>query len=350
MPAPWVSFLTPVYRTESYLPATIESVLAQSDPDWELILVDNGMSDEVVRIAARYPDTRIRLLRQQNCGYAGGVMAASSAACGQFVAVLDSDDLLAPEYVDSVAAFIRAHPSVDAVGCDAYQFADGNREPFISGYFRSTAIRRGPRRGRRLTVDDVLAGEVPYYSSAIRRTAWNQVRGYRPGFSDVDESVVVWLRLTEKFDVRLIPDKLAWYRVRDTSLSRDPAGVEDFERRLLRSFALFGNDPARMSARTRRAVDRNLRRLRFQQAMRRARRSLLDDDVNAARGYARAALAQRPCLRAAVVLASLTVAPHAAKAVHPVKQRMIGAGARAARITRTRLRSAGPPPPATALR
>ncbi|WP_182347870.1 glycosyltransferase family A protein [Tomitella gaofuii] len=350
MPAPSVSFLTPVYRTESYLPATIESVLAQSDPCWELILVDNGMSDEAVRIVAQYPDARIRLLRQQNNGYAGGVMAASSAASGEFIAVLDSDDLLASDYVASVAAFIRTHPGVDAVGCDAYQFSDGNGESFISGYFRSTALRRGPRRGRRLTVDDVLAGEVPYYSSAIRRTAWNQVGGYAPGMADVDESVVVWLRLTEKYDVRLIPDKLAWYRVRDTSLSRDPAGVDDFERRLLRSFESLGTDPARMPAHTRRAVERNLRRLRFQQAMRRARGALLDDDVHAARIFARTALAQRPCLRGAAVVAALSVAPRAAKAAHPVKQRMTGACTRAARRTKARLRPVGASPRATAVR
>ena len=51
---PLVSFLTTVYGTEDYLPATIESVLAQTSPDWEMVIVDNGLSPSVVEIVSRY--------------------------------------------------------------------------------------------------------------------------------------------------------------------------------------------------------------------------------------------------------------------------------------------------------
>ena len=78
---PLVSFLTTVYGTEDYLSATIESVLAQTSPDWEMVIVDNGLSPSVVEIVSRYAhDGRIRLIRQENRGYRGGVTAAAEAA------------------------------------------------------------------------------------------------------------------------------------------------------------------------------------------------------------------------------------------------------------------------------
>ena len=71
--APFVSFLTTAYQTEQYVSETIESVLAQTRGDWELIVVDNGNSDEMARIIGNYTsDPRITLIRQDNKGYTAG--------------------------------------------------------------------------------------------------------------------------------------------------------------------------------------------------------------------------------------------------------------------------------------
>ena len=77
---------------------------------------------------------------------------------------------------------------------------------------------------------------MPYYCAAIRADAWDAVGGYHPGLDGVDESVVIWLRLTREHDVRMLPDVLARYRIREDSLSRDAAKVEGFEDALERSF------------------------------------------------------------------------------------------------------------------
>src|ERR1700760_3008619 len=115
-PGPLVSFLTTVYGTEDYLPAMIESVRAQTAPGWELVIVDNGMSDAVVEIVSRYAsDGRIRLVRQENRGYRGGVTAAADAATGRYLSVLDSDDKVMPAFVGTMTEAVGGEPGIDAV-------------------------------------------------------------------------------------------------------------------------------------------------------------------------------------------------------------------------------------------
>ena len=97
-----------MYKTEVYLAETIDSVIAQTDGRWELVVVDNGRSDEVADIVGTYVrDARVSLVRQENQGYTGGVMAAAAVARGDYLCVLDSDDLLRPDYVRTVRAFSR---------------------------------------------------------------------------------------------------------------------------------------------------------------------------------------------------------------------------------------------------
>ena len=132
--APLVSFLTTVYGTEDFLPAMIDSVVAQTSPDWQLVIVDNGLSCRVVEIVSRYlPDRRIRLLRQENRGYRGGVTSAAEAATGRYLSVLDSDDKIMPSFVATMAQVIEAEPGIDAVGCDAVQFYDAEQAHLPAG-------------------------------------------------------------------------------------------------------------------------------------------------------------------------------------------------------------------------
>jgi glycosyltransferase involved in cell wall biosynthesis len=324
---PRFSFLTPAYGTEAYLPSTIESVLAQTSPEWELVVVDNGNSDAISAIVESYAhDSRIRLVRQENRGYTGGVMAAAAVAHGDYLCVLDSDDQLMPRYVETVAAFLDADPDLDAVGCDAHLFVDSEERPSGRGYLHSTGTRLPSPRGERLTVADVLGGRVPYYTGAIRRDAWDAVAGYAPGVAGMDESVLIWLRLADRFRVLVIPHRLARYRIRETSLSRDPQKIEEFERCLTRTFEQFAQESGSPAHRA--AIQRPLRRLRYHQALRRARWSFLDGDVPAARRFAREAFAYEHSARAAAVVASLAVAPRALSAAYPIKQRLAAAGRR----------------------
>ena len=325
VPVPLISFLTTVYGTEDYLPAAIESVLAQTSPDWEMVVVDNGMSARVVEIVSRYADDgRIRLIRQENRGYRGGVTTAAEAASGRYLSVLDSDDKIMPPFVSVMADVIAAEPGIGAVGCDAVQFDDAGQAHLPSGYLASLGVRWQPRyASQRLTLSDALAGIIPYYTGIVRRDAWQQAGGYAAHDPDVDESVVIWLRLVQMCDVRLISAPLGWYRIRDNSLSRDPAKKEAFEQALITAFSRTAQSTASASDRT--VAEDTVARLRYQQELRRARWALLDGEIRSARRHARLAFAYSPGLRPGLVVASLAISPRVLQRLHPHKRRAAAA-------------------------
>ncbi|WP_067689368.1 glycosyltransferase family 2 protein [Nocardia jejuensis] len=323
---PGFSFLTTAYKTEDYLRDTIESVVAQTLPDWELIVVDNGMSDEIAAIVESYRDDgRIRLVRQENKGYDGGVMAAAARATGRYFVVLDSDDQVMPTFCAEVRRALDADPGIDAVGCDAFRFDDSGADLPV-GYYRSTNVKRKPDPATRLTLIDLLGGLVPYYTAAIRREAWEAVGGYDRGGEELHESVVIWIRMVGAYDIRVLPDRLARFRIRGDSMTRDPEKVEAFMAELERSFSWAApTDPE-----ARAALDRTLRTFRYWVQLRRAQQALLAGDDRAARAAAREAFTQRKTVRAAAIIASVSTFPDTLRRIHPLKQQVSERFARAA--------------------
>jgi len=121
MDAPAVSVVLPTWNRAPLLPEVVGSVLAQSLTDFELLVVDDGSSDETPaalgELAAR--DSRVQALRKENGGTASARNAGAAAARAPWIAFLDSDDLWEPEYLASQLACLAAHPEADAVLCDA---------------------------------------------------------------------------------------------------------------------------------------------------------------------------------------------------------------------------------------
>ncbi|CRK49509.1 putative glycosyltransferase [Rhodococcus sp. RD6.2] len=319
---PLISFLTTAWRTERYVGESIGSVLDQTRGDWELIVVDNGRSDEIARIvedAAR--DPRITLVRQDNAGYGGGVSTAALHARGRYFCVLDSDDLVAPEFCARIGAIVDGDPGVDAVGCDAELFPDPDDGQRALGYFDSIGRRRRPDPARRVTLDEMFREGVPFYCGAIRREAWAAHRGYRPGMIGVEPDVVLWLRLVAGGgNVRLLPDRLARCRVRGDSLSHDPSTVAAFEQRLQHSFVAVAEEAGRVDLAQ--VWAGMLRRLRYTQALGRARSALLGADVTTARAEASVAVRCHPTVRAIAVFVGVWLCPAGLRRMHPVKARV----------------------------
>ena len=210
---PRFGFLISAYQTEQYVRGTLDSVISQTCGDWEVIVVDNGNSDAIAAIVGEYiADPRIKLVRHENRGIVGGVTSAAEQATGRYLCVLHSDDQLMPEFCAAVGKFLDSDPAIDAVCVDAYQFEDEGGNLSV-GYLRSIRVKKRSGPSNRLTMVDVLGGFVPYYTAAIRRETWDAVGGWDPGIPDVDASVVIWLRMVGEHDVRLLPDRLARYRL-----------------------------------------------------------------------------------------------------------------------------------------
>ena len=121
-----VSILTPCYNGERFLADTIESVLGQTYPNWEMIIVDDGSSDRTPEIAGNYAlrDARIQLIRQSNAGTACARNAAMRRARGRFIALLDADDLWEPVFLEKQLSFMDRTRAICV--CSAYRHIDEN--------------------------------------------------------------------------------------------------------------------------------------------------------------------------------------------------------------------------------
>ncbi len=115
---PKVTVLTPVYNREQYIATAIESVLAQSFTDFELLLIDDGSTDGSAEILRSYTtDPRVRVVRnEQNLGIPQTRNRGIDLARGEYVAMLDSDDWAYPCRLETQVAFLDRHRDVAVVG------------------------------------------------------------------------------------------------------------------------------------------------------------------------------------------------------------------------------------------
>lgn len=120
-----VSIITPCYNGEKYIRETIESVRAQTYPDWEMLIVDDGSADGSAEVAQRYADAdaRIIVMRQRNKGSAAARNKGIRHAQGQYIALLDADDLWDARFLEKQIAFLREKQAV-CVYC-SYSRIDG---------------------------------------------------------------------------------------------------------------------------------------------------------------------------------------------------------------------------------
>lgn len=114
-----ISVIVPVYKTEQYLRACVDSILHQSYSDLEVILVDDGSPDNCPQICDDYAqrDERVRVIHQNNAGVAAARNAGLDAACGEYITFVDSDDWIDPDMYAGMMEMAKAH-DCDVVMCD----------------------------------------------------------------------------------------------------------------------------------------------------------------------------------------------------------------------------------------
>jgi len=126
---PKVSVIMPAYNAERYIRAAIESVLAQTYSDWELIVVDDGSTDKTADIVSSFRDPRILFVSQPNRGEGAARNVGLANVSGEYVAFLDADDLYLPNALASNARCLDIAPEIVVVYADGYYCDDGG-EPF----------------------------------------------------------------------------------------------------------------------------------------------------------------------------------------------------------------------------
>ncbi len=130
-----VSIITPLYNGERFLSATIESVLAQTYPHWEMLIVNDGSTDGGEQIAQAYAaqDKRIHVFSQRNAGSAAARNNGIRRATGRYIALLDADDVWDPDFLDKQLTLMHTKGVQLVYG--AYRCIDENgkeiRKPFV---------------------------------------------------------------------------------------------------------------------------------------------------------------------------------------------------------------------------
>jgi len=101
--SPLISVVIPTFNRANVLPRAAASVMAQTYTDWELIVVDDGSTDDTLQIVRGFTDPRVRYVRQENRGRSAARNAGAAAAIGQFITFLDSDDEALPEWLQKLS-------------------------------------------------------------------------------------------------------------------------------------------------------------------------------------------------------------------------------------------------------
>jgi hypothetical protein len=284
------------------------------------------MSEEIAEIVGRYRhDPRVHLIRQENRGLVGGIGSAAAAATGRYLVPLDSDDQLMPGFCRRMAEVLERRPEIDALSCDAFLFVDDAAELNRVRSF----LRYRTGLDHRLTALDIIGQHdvVPYFG-AFRRAAWFAAGGYAPGTEMVEDIGLLLRLVTSGYDVRVLPERLARYRYRMDSTSRDPSSIAAFEERreqLYITAAAATGDPV-----VQQALQGRLRTLRYERALGQARWTFLHDDVRGARAAAGKAVRQRVTARSTALLAGMWLVPGLLRLVHPTKRRLTAVASRIA--------------------
>lgn len=126
-----VSIITPCYNGAKYISETIDSVLAQTYGQWEMIIVDDGSKDNSAQIVRGYAekDSRISLVQQPNGGSAAARNNGIRRANGQYIALLDADDLWDPQFLEKQVAFMKEKDAVCV--CCSYRCIDESSKEIL---------------------------------------------------------------------------------------------------------------------------------------------------------------------------------------------------------------------------
>lgn len=137
-----LSVMMPAYNAEKYISRAVESVLAQTYPHWELLIVNDGSTDRTPDILAGLTDPRVKIFHQENGGESSARNTALQHMSGDYLAFLDSDDLYLPQHLQETVAYLESHPEYDGVYTDGI-YIDENDQQLRT----LSSRRRGPFEG-----------------------------------------------------------------------------------------------------------------------------------------------------------------------------------------------------------
>jgi glycosyltransferase involved in cell wall biosynthesis len=227
-----VSIIIPNYNHAQYVGDAIQSVLDQTYRNFEIIVIDDGSTDNSREVIGRFGNS-IRAIYQQNQGLSAARNTGISAAKGAYIGVLDADDMYEPDFMSTMVSLLQDHPDANGIYC-GYQFVDHWNNPLPQIEARSVP----PDRLHQALVDGNFL--VPE-SMFVRRYCYEVI-----GFFDESlralEDLDMWLRITSQCKIIGTTHILTRHRILPGSMSTDP--TRQFQNRLAVVRKHFGPEPA----------------------------------------------------------------------------------------------------------
>ncbi len=170
-----VSIIIPAYNASKYIDDALMSAIAQSYQAIEIVVVDDGSTDDTAARIRAYQDSRIRYMYQDNAGQSAAINAGVKASTGSYLKLLDADDWLSPEHVEAQVDALRGHPN-SVASCRWGYFA----EDFTGPAIRSEHTGRSYDDSMDWLIDSLAKDEgmMGGWMWMIPRTVWDKTGGY----------------------------------------------------------------------------------------------------------------------------------------------------------------------------
>ncbi len=211
MTIPKVSIIIPAYNAMTFLPKTLESVFNQTFQDYELIIVNDGSSDDIEEWAKTILDSRFRLISQANQGQSVARNTGITQSRGEYIAFLDSDDLWATTKLEKQVQVLEKNPEVGLVY--TWVALIDEQEQFLPKVWETDL--EGNVWTKLIGGNIIACGSVPM----IRRSCIEKV-GLFKKFSFGCEDWDLWLRISLEYPFKVIKEILVYYRSVAVSASR----------------------------------------------------------------------------------------------------------------------------------
>lgn len=226
------------YNMANYLPAAIDSALAQDHDHVEIVVVDDGSTDDTREVVRRY-GRKVRYAYQENGGVANAYNRALELAKGEYVHFLDADDVLTPSTVGRLAALLDELPSAGLAHGDALVMD-------AAGEVYGTRAAPASFAGRRLipsaeAFKGLLSGcHITNSAVMLRKSVFGKVTPFRQK-SVPGEDWDMWLRVTAEFDLAHLPISACYYRVHGASITSGYTVERVMRSHLYTLDTIFGN-------------------------------------------------------------------------------------------------------------
>lgn len=211
-----ISVVMPVYNSGEYLKIALESVLAQTYTNFEIIAINDGSTDKSLDVLEYFAkqDQRIKVINQANQGIVKTLNTGVQVASGEFIARMDADDVCLPERFEKQIQYLRQHLEVAVVGTEYILINDlGMRISKVGLPAQHEAIDASNLVGH---------CSLSHPSVMFRKALFDRVGGYREKFKAAQD-LDLWLRMAEVGELANLGEALMLYRIHDDSISgKDP--------------------------------------------------------------------------------------------------------------------------------